>query len=264
MRNFTHIGRRHQGGWIGAALGAIGSIAGSIIGGKSAKKGAQVANDTNIELARENRAWEERMAGTEVQRRIQDLKSAGLNPMLAYSGQASTPNVTAAKVENENARMPEVARDVTSAFQARAQRAYIESQITNMNADTRKKAAETALAEFSADNMRYQSAITAASAGNVNVSTELLQKQVAKIDEEIKGLVQNRTLAQLDEKQKNALMPLLTTRAELENRGLAADLPAAEASAEMWKNLGVEGKIGGAAGKAAQVLMQILRETSRR
>ena len=81
---------------------------GSTIGGLLGFKGQKDANVASAQQAQKQMDFQREMSNTAVQRRMADLKKAGINPILAGSKEASSPsgamapqaNVMAAGVSN--------------------------------------------------------------------------------------------------------------------------------------------------------------------
>ena len=82
---------------------AAGSLLGGVASGLFGAFGQQSANKKNIQIARENRAFQERMSNTAISRRMADLKRSGINPILAGKFDASTPAGAMATVGNVGA-----------------------------------------------------------------------------------------------------------------------------------------------------------------
>lgn len=80
-------GPRNQRGVLGSLISAGASIFGSL----SSAKGQRDANRLSAEEAQKNRDFQERMSNTAVQRRMEDMRKAGINPLLAAKYDASTP-----------------------------------------------------------------------------------------------------------------------------------------------------------------------------
>jgi len=140
-------------------LGPIGGIIGGIFG----DKGQRSANQANLQIARENRQWQERMSNSAYQRSAKDLEAAGLNRILALGNSASTPSGNTAQMQNTNtgraAAATQAAHSAMSLrqqqqaiYQSMAQENLSDSQARNVDAQT--KQAEAMLPKIAADAAR--------------------------------------------------------------------------------------------------------------
>ncbi|GDM35416.1 hypothetical protein BvCmsNSNP013_01403 [Escherichia coli] len=148
-------------GILGGVIGAAGSLAGSLLGAHSAKQSANRANKLTMDLAKNG-----------IQYRVQDLRKAGLNPILAVTGsgglgsvsssgiQAAAPADYSGVVHSAVSLMDSLTKrqqQEVAAEGIKSQIALQRNQIANSAADVRLKDAQSVAALQSAANMKTQS-----------------------------------------------------------------------------------------------------------
>jgi len=99
--------------------GAIGTIFGQQSANDANKEIASNANAMSQSNAREQMAFQERMANTSHAREVTDLRNAGLNPILSVNAGAATPSGAAggthtANMENVMGGLSSAARDLVA------------------------------------------------------------------------------------------------------------------------------------------------------
>jgi len=141
------------------------SMVGSAIGGIGSYMGQEAANQANAAQSQKQMDFQERMRSTSYQTAVDDMKKAGLNPMLAYQqGGAGNQAGAAAQMSSSlGAGIHSTAEHLSKYQELRnknVQETLINSQIDNTNAEAALKRA-TAITEA------YKPGLTQAQTDNI-------------------------------------------------------------------------------------------------
>lgn len=138
-------------------------VAASVIAGGASLLGGSSANAGNLRVAREQMRFQERMSSTAYQRAVEDMRLAGLNPMLSYmQGGASTPGGAAPSLDDV------VSPAVSSALHARR----LGEELRNIRSDTKLNQSQVQLQDVQRATQEHQGAAAAALARKYDAETE--------------------------------------------------------------------------------------------
>lgn len=165
---------------IGGGGNPLSSLA-DFIPGIGDAKAQEKANKINVQEAHLNREFQERMANTAYQRGMEDMKKAGLNPMLAYQqGGAAVPTGAqgTAAPASKTALLNTALQAYTGISAARSQAMQAQTAQSQAQSSIALQGAQTTAQIAATEKTQAETAKTIDSIKNQKKQRELLQSQM--------------------------------------------------------------------------------------
>lgn len=156
--------------------GALQGVAGGLLGGVASLIGGNKANESNQQIAAANNEWSAQQYATRYQTTVNDLKAAGLNPMLAY-GQGPGTAPTASQVAPMQNALGAAVEGYNKTRGTSAQAALQTEQLKQVESQTALNSAQTAKVLADAEVSKEQAKL-------INTDVQKRTEEIPKVRQE--------------------------------------------------------------------------------
>lgn len=197
------IGNFFTGGNSGSSISALAGLGSSALNYASTSKGLKEQFNYNKALQANAQQWSTGMAASAHQLEVNDMRKAGLNPILSATGGsgASAPGATGGSVGLPNYNLGEGLSTALSYRQQKNQDKIVKEQVDNLKADSYLKGnqAET-------ESERFNTQIS---------QTNLFKKQIDDLENQIKNR-DKTTAASIERMKTQNLADIINAQANRE------------------------------------------------
>lgn len=230
---------------MGSVLGLIGGLGSSLLSRNSAKS----ANDQNRLTALYQMQWQERMANTAHQREVDDLRAAGLNPILSVS--KGGPGAATPQGAGYTAQPVYRAEGQAALSNAMVNSAKTGAELELLFSEAAKNKAETIVADRTADEITARTPVHAANIQEIGsrislnkVSEHELQERAFRYG--VQNALTYSEQSLVEQKIKNAVaehghIVALTGNVKVDTVLKQLTQPEHQAGSAYWKEVGKGG-----------------------
>lgn len=266
---------------LGTAVGTyfgypgLGGLVGGILDNSASNQSSSETNDANIQNSERQQAFQQSMRATQWQTSVDDMKKAGINPMVAYGsgGAGNLAGASTAPMINKSAQA------IQNSAQS-AQTDVAQANVANINADTQLKAAQKDLTESQigqtttstantaqqTENLKEQINQIRATIRNVDEDTNLKMKQGWNATDQGNLLKAQQDLARIQallEGGRIGLVDAQTQTEQIKAELAKLEIPGKKNAADWETSIGTAGKAAGAVGTGAKVFGGIVNSAQK-